>query len=246
MAGLNLQEFIPNINLGSLLDTVLTILLIVIIIGVFGGLAFFFMKKKKDKKEPLKTICWWEEVQKKLVPTTQDSAKEIIIPGTRLRVFYIKSKDMWLPRFTRGITKDLFYVVITPKRELVNFTLTSIGDDMEKAGLEYDHTDMIWASENLREFIQRNYRDKSTPWWKEYQGVITTAIYIVIMTVSFIVILYFMRLVVKDMGGLIGQIGTLMREAESCSPRGSGIAPAFIPFMFAKFKRRIKFKWLGK
>ena len=238
MDGINLADFGLNVNLGKLLDNFLLIFLILIFIIIVGAGFFSFMKLIKNKKNPGKQIGWWEDVQGKLIPGDMDKAKEVIIPGTRLRVLYIKSKDMWLPRFTRGITKDLFYVAITPKREIVNFTLTSIGEDMKKAGLEYDHTDMIWASENLREFIKRNYRDKATPWWKAYQGVITTAIYIVILTFSFVVIIYFLRQIVKDLGGLIGQIGSLLDKADSCNPQGSGIAPALIPLIFSKIKMR--------
>ncbi len=235
---ISLEDFGINFDVGSLVDTILSWLMILVLVAVLGGIVYFFMKKGKDKKTPMKKIGWWEEVQGKLIPTEMDSAKEIIIPGTRLRVFYIKSKDMWLPRFTRGLTKDLFYIAITPKREIVNFTLTSISEDMAKAGLDYDHTDMIWASENLREFIKRNYRDKSVPWWKEFQGVITTVIYIIFLTFSFVVILYFMRQMIGDMGELISKVGTLIDKTESCNPKGSGLVPAFIPLILTKFNRR--------
>lgn len=242
MAGISLADFGLNFKIGEIADKILTIGMIVIIIIIVAGIIFFLLNAKKKKKTPVKKIGWWEEVHGNMIPTAMDKAQEIVIPGTRLRVFYIKSKDMWLPRFTRGITENLFYVAITPKRELVNFTLTSIGKDMEKAGLKYDHTDMIWASENLREFIKRNYRDKSTPWWKAYQGVITTAIYIIILTFSFVIIIYFMRQIVGDMGGVLNGIEQLLKQMESCNPKGSGIAPAFIPLIFTKFKRKIKLK----
>ena len=240
MAGINLADFGIKFNIGDIADTLLTIGMIVIFVIAVSGIVFFLMKMKKKKKTPTKKIGWWEDVQGKLIPTAMENVQEITIPGTRLRVFYIKSRDMWLPRFTKGLTKDLFYVAITPKRELVNFTLTSIGQDMEKAGLEYDHTDMIWASENIREFVKRNYRDKATPWWKAYQGVITTAIYIIVLTFSFVIIIYFMRQIVGDMGGILGGIERLLDKMESCNPKGSGIVPALIPLMFAKFKKRRK------
>ena len=242
MAGISLGDFgIGNINIGAVADKILAFFMIIIFIVIIGAMVFFLMKKARERKTPMKKVGWWEEVQGKLIPTEVDKVKEIIIPGTRLRVFYIKSKDMWLPRFTKGLTKDLFWVAITPRRELVNFVLGSLSADMKTAGLEYDHTDMIWASENLREFIKRNYRDKSTPWWKAYQGVITTAIYIIILTFSFVIIIFFMRQIIGDMGGVLGGIERLLDKMESCNPRGSGIAPAFIPLMFAKLKRK-KFK----
>ena len=225
--GISLDDFGFSINIGAVISKFFTFFSIILLIVFIAGIVFFLMKWRRDKASPTnKKIGWWEEVQGKLIPTSMDNVTEVIIPGTRLRVLYLKSKDMWLPRFTRGITKDLFYVAITPKREMVNFTLKSISDDMAEAGLDYDHTDMIWASENLREFIKRNYRDKSTPWWKAYQGVITTAIYIIILTFSFVVILYFMREMMGEMGDILGGIETLLNKMNACSPQGSGIAPA--------------------
>jgi hypothetical protein len=242
MAGIDLADFGINIDVGTVVNQILTIAMIIFLVIIVAGVVFFLMKTKKKKKTPQIKIGWWEDVHGELIPTTMDNAKEVIIPGTRLRVFYIKAKDMWLPRFIRGVKENLFYVAITPRRELVNFTLTSIGADMEKAGLKYDHTDMIWASENLREFVKRNYRDKATPWWKAYQGVITTAIYIIILTFSFVIILYFMRQIVGDIRSLLGASEEIIREIKSCDPQGSGIAPAgqLIPLLFAKFKRRRK------
>ncbi len=237
--GVDLADFgLSNINVGSIVDKILSWFMIVFLIVILGVIVFFIMKRIKAKKDSAgKKIGWWEEVQGKLIPTSMDDAKEILIPGTRLRVLYLKSKDMWLPRFTRGITKDLFYVAITPKRELVNFTLKSISADMAEAGLDYDHTDMIWASENLREFIKRNYRDKATPWWKAYQGVITTAIYIIILTFSFVIILYFMREMIGEMTGILGGIERLLDRMESIDNQGSGIAPALMPLILYKFKK---------
>jgi len=74
---------------------------------------------------------------------------------------------------------------------------------------------MLWAAENTREFIKRNYKDKSIKWWQAYQGAITTAIYIVILTFSFVVIIYMMRGIVKDLGVVSGTIAEAVKT--SCS-----------------------------
>ena len=238
--GINLDDFgLSNINIGGLFDKIISYSMILFLIVILAIIVFFFMKWNKNRKDPTKKkVGWWEEVQGNLIPISMDDVKEIIIPGTRLRVFYIKSKDMWLPRFTRGVTKDLFYVAITPKRELVNFTLKSISRNMAEAGLDFDHTDMIWASENLREFIKRNYRDKSTPWWKAYQGVITTAIYIILLTFSFVVILYFMREMIGEMTGILSGLERLIDRIDSYDNRGSGITAALMPLILSKFKKK--------
>ena len=242
--GIDLADFgLGDINVGPIIDKILVFIGLIVLILIISAIVYFILKKKKEgKSSSIKKIGWWEEIQDKLIPISTDEVKEIIIPGTRLRVFYIKSKDMWLPRFTRGLTKDLFYVAITPKRERVNFTLKTLSSDMKEANLDYDHTDMIWASENLRNFIKRNYRNIATSWWKAFQGVITTAIFIVLLTVSFSVILYFMRQLLGDISGLINGIEQLLLRMESLDHGSSGIAPAFASLLIPKFNRKNKLK----
>jgi hypothetical protein len=222
-----LSGILGKFNFGAILDKVYFfagIFLLCILIGsiVFGLL---YVRSKKKNNQELKKIGWWEETNQGLIPTRMDEAEEIIIPGTALRVFYIKARDLWLPRFTRGITKDLFYVAMTPNRQMVNFSLKSLGKTLEEANLKIDHTDMLWAAENTREFIKRNYKDKSVKWWQAYQGVITIAIYILILTFSFILIIYMLKGVVDKIGGLL----TTATEAMKISCQNafnSGVAPA--------------------
>lgn len=172
---------------------------IILVVGGFFG-TLIILRGRNKRRGMMKKIGWWEEVAgtERLEPTTMDEVEEVVIPGTTLRVFYCKKKDLWLPRFTKGITKDLYYVLFTPTRQMVNFTLKSLTKDLKEAKLDYDHTDMLWAAENTREFIKRNYRDKSIKWWQAYQGVITTAIYIMVMTFSLVIIIYFMRGIAQD------------------------------------------------
>ncbi len=187
------------------------ILLAIILGAVLGGM--FYIKKRKDKNKELAQVGWWQEIQGRPVPDRMDKVEEIVIPGTMLRVFYCKKRDLWLPRFTRGITKDLYYVLLTPTKQMVNFVLKGISSDLKEAGLEYDHTDMLWAAENTREYIKKNYKDKSVKWWQLYQNTIATAALILIMTFCFIIIIYFMRGIVQDLSGVVSQIGSWAKDA---------------------------------
>lgn len=212
-------------NLGGLLSQAFYIFRIVCIFVVLAGAMYFYSKKKKSQKAN-KQIGWWEEVNGRLVPLNIDKAEELTIPGTHLKVFYVKAKDLWLPRFTRGITKDLFYVAITPDREIVNFSLKSLSEDRAEAGLEYDHTDMRWAAENTKEFIKRNYRDKSTKWWQLYKDTISTVIHIVIHTVSWAIMTYFLIKFTRELGSVAGQLASAVEKLNMCGSYGSGILPS--------------------
>lgn len=194
--------------------------LIILGIIVLGVVAFVFINHRKKKKQGggLKEIDWWEEINESLVPVESDKAEEIIIPGTSLRVFYIKKKDMWLPRFTRAIRPNLFYVTITPNKEIINFKLKSLTEDLKSAGLEFDHTDMRWAAENIKEFIKRNFRDKATPWWKEYQGLITGIAYILVTTFCLGILLYMFKDLMDQISDVVSQLGA---QCEAVMGQGS-------------------------
>ena len=80
-------------------------------------------------------------------------------------------------------------------------------------------------AENTREFIKRNYKDKAVKWWQAYQGVITTAAYILIMTFSLILIIYFLRGIVKDLGIVADRVAAAA-ETTCRNSMTSGVTPA--------------------
>ena len=218
MADFDFNNILGGINVGGMLKSFTGFFLILGVVALLGiGIYFFLTKNKRiSKKGLLRKISWWEEINGRLEPISMDEAEEIVLPGTNLRSFYIKAKNLWLPRFSRGVRKDLFYVTKTRNGELVNFVLKGIEKDMKEAGLEYDHTDMKWAYENVKEAIKRNYKDKATPWWKEYQGVISTAILLVVMTFCFVLIIFFMGSLMEKLGGLASSVGEYVKQ---CGPQ---------------------------
>ena len=222
-------NFFTSFNFSGIIDKVyffVGIFLLLVIIGAIIGFMWFLRTKKKKDAEVI-NIGWWKEVTgtERIEPGKMDQVEEIVIPGTTLRIFYCKKRDLWLPRFSKGVKSDLYYVLLTPSQQMVNFTLMSLTEDLKKAKLDYDHTDMIWAAENSREFIKRNYKDKSVKWWQAYQGVITTAIYLMVMTFSFVIIIYFMKGIVED----IGSVANTMKSAVEVACQNSatsGVTPA--------------------
>ncbi len=226
---MNIPNPLDGFNPSIIIDKIYFFTGIVLLMVALGGLFFgmWFIKNKHKKDASSMKVTWWVEVtgKKTMEPSRTDIVEEIILPGTVLRLFYCKKRDLWLPRFSRGINKDLFFVGLTPTQQMVNFTIKGISEDLKSANLDYDHTDMIWAAENTREFVKRNYKDKSVKWWQLYQGVLTTAAYILIMTFSLVIIIYFMRGIVEDMGLLFGQIENTLEN--SCArAMTSGVVPA--------------------
>lgn len=213
------SSFFSGIDIKAILGNIFNIVLLIVLVLVAAGFVYMILRWKKQKgSEATKEIKWWEEVSGQLVPIRSDKAQEISIPGTNLKVFFVKDKNMWLPRFSRGITTNLYYVALTKNKELINFTLKSIDDELAKSNLSYDHTDMRWAAENLREFVKRNYKDKAVTWWKEYSQVIGVAIFVTFMTISLVTIIYFMRGIVEDIGAVANTLNVALDKMNACRP----------------------------
>lgn len=216
-----------SIDMSGLWDKVLTFAGVFVLILLLGGIvtAFFVLKNKKKKKGEAFKIGWWVEVGDRMEASHVDEVQEIIMGGTTLRIFYNKKKDLWLPRFTRGVSSKLFYVCLTPTNQMINFSIPRVNKYRKEAELEFDHTDMLWAAENSREYIKRNYKDKAVKWWQLYQNTIATVALIIVFTFCFIMIIFFMRNIMQDLSGLVGQVGSLVKT--SCAAaQTSGVVGA--------------------
>ncbi len=196
-----------NINPQALLSGFGQFLIILFLFILVGGIFYYIYYLKKKKKNYNKKIFWFEEVNGIPIPVGEDNACELTIPNSNIQVFYIKTKDMYLPRPTKRMGKDAYWFMIKNNREIVNFALKNMNEEMKEANLDYDHTDMRYALTNLKELIKRNYRDKSQPWWREYKEVISLVILIFVLTLSFIFIIY-------KVGGLIDKVGNLIDHAD--------------------------------
>lgn len=196
-----------GLSFGKLLSGAYQFVLLLILFFIVGGIFYYFFYLSKKKKQCKNKISWYEEVNGRMSLIGTDNACELIIPGTNISVFYIKSKDMYLPRPTKKMGDNLYWFAIRDNREIVNFSIKNLNEEMKEANLDYDHTDMRYALENLRDLIKRNYRDKATPWWREYKDVISIVIYVFVLTLSFIFI-------VGKVGTLIDKVGVLINHAD--------------------------------
>ncbi len=206
---------LDSFNLSGLLTGAWQFIVLIFLFVLVGGIFYYVYYKKKKRKDYNKKLFWFEEIHGYMVPIGQDSACELIIPGTQIRVFYIKEKDMYLPRPVKRMGKDAYWFAIKNNREIVNFTMKNINEEMKEANLDYDHTDMRYALSNLKELIKRNYRDKSQPWWREYKEIISLVLLIFVLTLSFIFIISKVGDLIDKVGMLIEHANTLIKIAET-------------------------------
>ncbi len=206
-----------GIDFGSWLSGAGAFIGLLILFCIVGVIFFTVYYLKKQKKLYNKKIFWFEEVAGGMIPIGEDNAAEITLPGTNIQVFYIKQKDLFLPRPVKRMGKDAYWFAIRNNREVVNFAMKNINDEMKEANLDYDHTDMRYALTNLKELIKRNYRDKSQTWWREYKDVIALVILIFMLTLSFIFIIARVAELIDKVGILIDHANILVQSAQSKS-----------------------------
>ncbi len=230
---MGLETIIPqsvmDIDFGSIFkggSMFFMLILSLIVLAIIVGCVFYFYSQKKLYN---KRLHFFEEVNGRFIPVEDLLAAELVVPGTDIKVFHVKSNDLYLPRATKRMGKNKYWYAIRNNREIINFTMKNINDDMKEANLDFDHTDMRYAHTNLREIIKRSYRDKSTKWWKEYKDLISTIIFIFVMSISFSILIYQMTKLVGSIGGLVSRVSELIETAvqvqQSCSGQVSGVAP---------------------
>ena len=215
---------IVDINLGSILGGIGQFLLILFVFIIVGGGTYLFFHWKK-KREANKKIFWFEEVNGSMVATGDDTAVELTIPKTNITLFYIKNKDMYMPRPVKRMGQDSYWFCIKNNREIVNFVMKNLNEEMTEAKLDYDHTDMRYAHSNLRELIQRNYRDNSKPWWREYKDVIGLVVLIFVLSLSFFFIISKVGALI-DKASMLIEVGNQYMNSACAQNVGSGIMSA--------------------
>ena len=220
--GLGLLE---TLDLSSIFSGLGSLLLILFMGGMIAGILFAILWRTKNKNLYNQKIYFFEEINGEFIPIEDCMARELTIPNTDVRVFYIKSKDMYMPRGVKKMGKSAYWYAIRNNREIINFRIKNMNREMEDAGLDFDHTDMRYAYDNLKEIIKRNYKDKNVKWWEVYSTLINLVVYVFVFTMAF----YFL---ISKIGGLLSSIdiiadkvGGYIGQASNLNT-ASGIKPA--------------------
>lgn len=181
------QDLIDSFSSSGYGFTILIIFGMVLVAIIVGYFTFRHYWKKYKTAAFKNQVPIFLETNGKLQRDRIDWAKEIFIPDTNISLFFLKNHKLYIARPTRSMGKNEFWYKILDNGEWVNFNISSKPKDNSLAIANYDHRDTRYAYTNLSEIIKKNYKDKSTQWWKEYSGVIT----IVIVAIMFIGAMWF-------------------------------------------------------
>ncbi len=186
---LDMSSVVPNVGGGGGgLDIAKAGLIIgiVFIFVVIAVISFFIFYKKFEAKKYKNKITFVQTFKGRTQIIGEDIAQEMTIPKTNIKVFHLKKLNTYTPKLTRLFGKNHYILWVSNGGEWVNTHISAF--DGEKLGIDNEsRPSMVYASENLKEIIQRNYKDKAIKWWKEYSHIIGFIIITVVLVIGVVV-----------------------------------------------------------
>ena len=173
-AGLELPEGLGS-GAGGFIQAFLFLLILSFLVG---GIVWYVTSKKQYNKH----IHIFEEINGKAVPTSLDKAKEILLPNTSIRAYYLRKKKVFLPRPSIQTGIGHYWFFIRNDGEWINVGLENLNTKLNELKIHYDHTDMRMANAALKKLIEKNY--KKLNWVKEFAPYIALGILILLLSVA--------------------------------------------------------------
>ena len=158
--------------------------IVFIVIAIAVGVGSYLSANKRAYS---KKIHIFGEISGNPAPLGEDLAREVTLPFTSVRAFYLKKGKLFLPRPSIQIGKDHFWYFIRDDGEWVNIGMSNLNEEMTKLNIKYDHTDIRMANAYLKKLVEKNY--KKINWLKEYAPYIGFAILILMMGVSMFLVM---------------------------------------------------------
>lgn len=195
--GIDVSSFSQGGFYGATSSILVLIILIVITFSVF----YFILQKRSYNK----TVHIFEEINGGTWPTGEEKAKEIVLPNTTLRAFFLKKSKLFLPRPSMSTGKDHYWYFKRNDGEWVNMRPNNVNQKLKELNLLTDHSDMRMANASLKKLVEKNYRKKS--FLKEWAQVIGVGVLIIGLGIT-------AYLVVGEVSKFI-ESATLLAEAQA-------------------------------
>ena len=172
--GLELPEGLGS-GAGSFIQAFIFLSILSFVVGV---VTLYLTNRKQYNKH----IHVFEEVNGKAIPTSLDTAKEILLPNTSIRAYYLKKRKVFLPRPSIQTGIGHYWFFIRNDGEWINIGLENLNTTLNELGIHYDHTDMRMANAALKKLIEKNY--KKLNWIKEFAPYIALGILILLLAIA--------------------------------------------------------------
>lgn len=201
-----LDNLFGNVDIGSAISKSSNFFygfIIFILVSFIVGIATWWWANRKAYN---KKIQVYHSVAGNTMKLGTDFAREVVLPHTSVRAFYLKKNGFYLPRPTIAIDKNEYIYFVRSDGEWFNSGLGNLDVDNKKINLSPDLTDMRMANASLKRLVEKNY--KKMNWFKEYAPYLGFGLLIFLLgIVSF--------LILREAGQISGALtGTLDAQTE--------------------------------
>ena len=182
---MGVNEFLGNlgvdadINIGAGIGNIFSNFVLLLLFLIVGGLVTYWYVSKKSYN---KTLHIFEDISSIPAPMGEEKAKEITLPFTSVRAFFLKKRKIYLPRPSIQTGKGHYWYFIREDGEWVNIGLESLNLKLNQLNIKFDHTDMRMANASLKKLVEKNY--KKLNWLKEYAPYVGFAIIIIMLGIA--------------------------------------------------------------
>jgi len=232
---------VGGIDFGSF-GTILVWIFVILAIGgiIAWGMVWFIGRKQYNQK-----IWIFKRIAGVPMLSFIDTGKFMAFGGAGDKLLQLKKLKKYLPVPQIQMGKNIYWFYEREDGEFINFSLTDIDKLQKKAGAYYVDTDMRMQ----RLGIEKNLRERLTKlsFFEKYGQAIAGVIFVVMVTVSLVVLFSQLKDVtasIDAMAGSVGQMASAIEQfytarvgGEAPSDIGSGLTPALmLPFIWLRRK----------
>lgn len=226
-----------NVNLGTLGTVMLWILLSLLFFGAFlAGFYWWYSRKTYSQ-----TIWIFGLIGGVPMFKGQDKGRYIPFGATGDRLMHFRTRKKYVPPPNIQMGKHLWWFWERSDGELINVGLKDVDEEMRKVGAYFVDTDLRMA----RLGVEKNLRERldKQSFWGKYGVMIAGAIFVILITISLVVLFSKIVDVAKAMDTMAQSVNNMATQIQKYyekrigdqSPTGgtTGIIPAnlILPMM---------------
>jgi len=177
-----ISQVVPKLSFSGMTDSFILLGIILLVGGLLAVGTIFLVKKLKYNKK----ILLFKKVGNQNVPVLMDKAMFERVGSAGDYWCVLQKTKKIIPRPRIQMRKNEYWFYERDDGEWINFSLRDFDEQMRTANAHYIDEDM--RLERLG--IQKNLRDnfKKVTFWQKYGGMITSFLFILIVSIMFIVL----------------------------------------------------------
>lgn len=174
-----LNQLGVNVGDGGISFNFIGDIIIFLILCIFaGGFTYLYLNKRSFNK----TIVKFREINGVTRRVGIEKAREVVLPNTSVRAFFLKSSKFYIPRPSKETSENEFWFFIREDGEWVNVGLGNLNRELKELKIKFDHTDTRMANAALKKLVDNSY--KKINWIKEWAPYIGFSVIIIMLGIA--------------------------------------------------------------